>query len=646
MGAGMLEANFPSVPEWQQAVRARCLVPGRQQLAFPPSDPGCSIPDYLARVVQQVPDRPAIVTAGRTLTYAALYALINRTARAVAAQAPVDSSPVAILLRDPVHLVAAQLGILQAGRAYAILDRHSPAERMGRILQDTGSSLLITQTSLLGVAQELGHAPRHLLLMDTDLDRHASDAFHVPIAPDALCNLFYTSGTSGHPKGVMRSHRTNLFQALLHAVSTGLHLDDRCSLISSAGVAASIMEVYSPLLAGASLYPYDAHGLTLTHAVEWLRREGVTVFCAAVTLLRRLMEALSGPGYLPDLRLIRLAGEPLQRRDLERFQRLLSPHCILVSVYGQTETAGVTSLFVDHTRALDGDVLPAGYPLSGKRVLLLDESGAQVTAGQAGQIAVRSRYMGMGYWRQPGLTAATYRPDPDGGGERICLTGDQGHLRADGCLEVLGRIDHQVKVRGFRVELAEVEAALLALAEIREAVVVAVDDGDDRRLVAYVVAAVDPPPTVSHLRRALAAALPDFMQPAAFVFLDALPVAESGKVARRALPTPPRARPRLDSAWVAPRTPMEVAVAQAWSTVLGLDEVGIYDSFLDLGGDSLQAGRIVSYLMNEFEVELSPQDLLSAATVAAMALLLVQAQAGRMAPAEVAQMLDRLRQEP
>ncbi len=290
--------------------------------------------------------------------------------------------------------------------------------------------------------------------------------------------------------------------------------------------------------------------------------------------------------------------------------------------------------------------MPAGYPIPGKTILLIDENGGHVTAvGEVGQIVIRSRFLAMGYWRQPELTAAKFLPDPEGGDARICLTGDLGRWRADGCLEVLGRADHQVKVRGYRVELAEVEAALLALAEIREAVVILDGEGDDGRLVAYVVAS-RPPPTVSQLRRALAATLPDHMQPAAFVFMDALPVAESGKLARRALPRPPRSRPCLDAAMVAPRTPIEAAVARCWADVLDLDAVGVHDNFMELGGDSLQAGRIVAHLANAFALELSPESLLAAPTVEAMALLLVQAQAAGVAPAVVGQMLEQISRVP
>jgi acyl carrier protein len=254
----------------------------------------------------------------------------------------------------------------------------------------------------------------------------------------------------------------------------------------------------------------------------------------------------------------------------------------------------------------------------------LDETGREVGADQIGEIAVRSKYLALGYWRRPDLTQAAFIPDPRGGDERLYLMGDLGVMRPDGCLIHMGRKDFQVKIRGYRVEVAEIEEALLAIDSIKAAVVHArADDAGEQRLVAYVVPAGSAAPTVSQLRRALTQTLPDYMMPSAFVFLETLPLSPTGKIDRRALPAPNHARPALKAPYVTPRTPTESDLARIWAEVLELEQVGVHDDFLDLGGDSLLATRILSRVIQTFRVELSIQALLAAPTVAQMAELIV-----------------------
>jgi acyl carrier protein len=243
-----------------------------------------------------------------------------------------------------------------------------------------------------------------------------------------------------------------------------------------------------------------------------------------------------------------------------------------------------------------------------------------VAPGETGEIVVRSRYMMTGYWRKPELTAAAIRSDPDGGDKRIFSTGDVGRIRPDGQLELLGRRDFQVKVRGFRVQPAEVEQRLLDLGGISEAVVVALDELDgDKRLVAYLVAQGGEPPSASELRRALGRTMPDYTIPSAFVFLPTLPRTPGGKVDRRALPAPSGGRPRLSNAYVAPRTALETRLARIWEEALSVAPIGIDDDFLELGGDSLTASRVVAGVLRELNVTLSAARLFECPNVGAMA---------------------------
>jgi acyl-coenzyme A synthetase/AMP-(fatty) acid ligase len=312
--------------------------------------------------------------------------------------------------------------------------------------------------------------------------------------------------------------------------------------------------------------------------------------------------------------------------DVELFRRICAPGSAFLNGLGLTEAGSVRHFFADHRSEIASGPLPVGYPVEDVEILILAEDGAVAAPGLPGEIAVRSRYLASGYRRRPELTRARFLPDPAGGAERIYLTGDVGGLDADGCLVHLGRRDFQVKIRGQRVEVEEVEGALLGLDGIRAAAVTPWDDGSgEPRLVAYLVADRGALPTVSALRRALAAALPAHMIPAAFVPLESMPRTAMGKVDRRALPSPPRARPALDAPPVEPRTPVERELAAIWAEALGLDAVGVEDHFLELGGDSLRAGRIAARAAEQLGVALTPAALFASPTVAAMAVAVVQA---------------------
>jgi acyl carrier protein len=299
--------------------------------------------------------------------------------------------------------------------------------------------------------------------------------------------------------------------------------------------------------------------------------------------------------------------------------------------------------FMDKETPITGGVVPVGYAVEDNEVLLLDEAGHAVGFNHIGEIAVKSRYIAPAYWRRPDLTTATFLPDPEGGNARTYRTGDLGLMLPDGCLLHLGRKDFQVKIRGHRIELAEVEMALLDRGDIKEAVVVAREDHPgDLRLVAYLVPVSHPAPTVSDLRCLLQAKLPDYMIPAAFVMLDALPLTPNGKVDRHALPAPGSARPSLASPFVVPRTPTEDRLAQIWAEVLSLERVGIHDNFLDLGGHSLLAMQIASRAHDTFHVEVPLQSLFEVATVADMAAVIAEHQMKTVGDAALASLLTEV----
>ena len=298
------------------------------------------------------------------------------------------------------------------------------------------------------------------------------------------------------------------------------------------------------------------------------------------------------------------------------------PECLLINGLGCTELSLTRQFFMDHATRLAEGRAPVGYALEDGEVRLVDETGSEVDGEGVGEMVLRSRHLALGYWRQPELTRTVFAGDAADPRVRWFRTGDLGQLAADGCLTHLGRKDFQVKIRGHRVEPEEVELALLELPAVRQAVVTAAEvTAGEGRLVAHVVAAGSAAPTVEALRADLAATLPDYMIPSAFVWVDSLPQTDTGKVDRQALPAPGRARPRLVTPFSPPRTPIETVLADIWANVLLLDQVGIDDEFLALGGNSLLAAQILARVDQRFGLDLPLGELLSAATVAEMALI-------------------------
>ena len=340
----------------------------------------------------------------------------------------------------------------------------------------------------------------------------------------------------------------------------------------------------------------------------------------APTVFRRFAGSLSGDERFPELRLVCLVGEPVLKTDFGLYQQHLHSDCIFVNSLGGTETSFFRMYFADKQTRITRRTVPVGYSVQDKQVLILDEQGEDIGYNRIGEIAVRSRYIFSGYWQRPDLTEAALLQGAEGDGQRIYRTGDLGRMLADGCLEHMGRKDFQVKIRGHRVEMAEIESALLELGEVKESVVMAREDRPgEQRLVAYVVPRIEPTPTANSLRRALAAKLPEYMIPAVYVMLPVLPQTPNGKIDRSRLPAPETTRPALDQPFVAPRTPVEQKVALIWADVLGLDKVGIHDDFADVGGDSLKATQIISRVIAAFRVNLPLRSFFEAPSIAKMA---------------------------
>ena len=623
----------------QLSILEQCYHPSGAFIRFEKEEIEQSIPSRFEQQVHSYPQRLAIKTQRQELTYNELNKLANRVAHMVLEQLGAGDEPVALLFEQGDQAITAILGVLKAGKFFVSLDTGFPNSRISYMLEELQTRLILTDSLNFSKAKALAPNGCQLINVDTVGGFRSTENLGLPIPPDSNAYILYTSGSTGEPKGVVQNHR-NVLNAIM-IFTNRLHIceEDRLPILASFSVSMAITNTFTALLNGAALFPMNIQGERLPNLASWLAGEEITTFRSVPSVFRQFARTLTGEEKFPKLRLIAVVGEPLLKTDVELYKSRFSQDCIFVNVLGSTESLNFRIYLVDHQTHIAGSTVAVGYPVEDMEVLLLDDAGEEVGVSQTGEIAVRSRYLSSGYWRRPDLTRAAFLGDP-GGDERIYLTGDLGRMLPDGCLEHLGRKDFQVKVRGYRVELAEIETALLSVDNIKDAVVVAREDSSGgQRLVAYVVPAGQPPSTASDLRGRLEDELPDFMVPAAFVFLQALPLLPSGKIDQLALPQPGPERPNLDSLFVAPRTPVEEALVKIWSEVLGLDRIGIDDNFLELGGDSLLASLVISRVISTFKVELPLRSLFEAPTVAAMALVIVQSLAQEADQDEIERML-------
>jgi amino acid adenylation domain-containing protein/non-ribosomal peptide synthase protein (TIGR01720 family) len=609
--------RLDEVPLLPAAERERVL--GAWSRAEGPAPEPRALHEAFAERAARDPRAAALVFEDRTLTYGELDRRAGLLARGLRARAVGPDVRVALCAERSPELVVAALAVLRAGGAYVPLDPAYPAERLAFMLADSGARLLLAHEEVLPRLPEHG---AELVILRSDGgpalpvpaagDREGAGAGREPFPPDAAAYVIYTSGSTGTPKGVVVPHRGLAAVAHSQARLFGVGPGDRVLQFASPGFDASVFEMVMALASGAALVlaPREAL-LPGAGLAELLLRERVSV----ATLPPTALAALPAGDY-PALRVVTVAGEACPAELVDAWGRGRR----FFNLYGPTET---TIWATAAECAPGGGRPPIGRPIVGARTFVLDARHRPAGTGVPGELYVGGAGVARGYLGRPDLTAERFVPDPLSGepGARLYRTGDRVRRRPDGALEFLGRMDHQVKVRGFRIEPGEIEAALLRRPGVREAVVLAREDvPGDRRLVAYLTAsgaAFSP----DELRAWLRGVLPEHMVPGAFVLLDALPLTPSGKVDRKALPAP-EARSRGARAYVAPRDHVEMTLAQVWEEVLGVRPVGVTDDFFALGGHSLLAMRLAEEIEQRTGSRLSLAAFLAEPRIESVAALL------------------------
>jgi amino acid adenylation domain-containing protein len=581
-----------------------------------------SLPDRFEKQVCQFPHHIAVKDDRNAFTYQALNEAANQLAHAILARRGPAVETIAFLIEHSALQSVAILGILKAGKIYVPIDPAFPENRITQMLEDSQATTLITNQENLALAHSL--AQDRLLVLNLEslpADLPTTNPA-LSIDPDTYALIHYTSGSTGRPKGAIQSHRTVLHFIMLVANSWPIGPEDHIAHFVSCSFSAAVLTTFGALLNGAGLYPYDLKRQGLPQLPRWLQAEQITIYFAVPSAFRHFVSTLQASDTFPDVRLLILAGETVLKSDFELYQRYMADTCYMRNILAGTEMYLIRSFLMDKQTPINESPIPVGYEVEDKELLLLDENGRPVPPGQEGEIVVRSRYLSPGYWQRPDLTQAAFAPDPEGGDKRLYYTGDMGWLKPDGCLVHIGRKDSMVKIRGQRVEIGDIEAALLSLPTIRNAVVIPWRDSQDQtQLVAYLVPREQPGPTVSALRAALREALPDFMVPTLFNMLDELPQTATGKVNRRALPEPDWTRPQIGSEYTAPQDKLEAELVAICEKALAVSPIGVQDNLFDLGLDSLHYLTLFTTIEKQFGRKLALQSL-PQPTVQALAALL------------------------
>jgi amino acid adenylation domain-containing protein len=576
-----------------------------------------AVPALIEAQAERTPERTAVLAGAETCSYAELESRANRIAHTLRARGIGRGQRVGLCLERGVDMLACLLGVLKSGAAYVPLDPGLPEARVSFMAEDAELALVVSTAALAGVS---GAARARQLLLDVEAPAIAeSSPRRLPPGPgdpraEDPAYVIYTSGSTGRPKGVVVPHRAivNFLESM--ARQPGLRADDVLVAVTTLSFDIAVLELLLPLSVGATVVIAAREQALDGRALRsLLERCGASVLQATPVTWRLLVDAgfCAAPGFKA------LVGGEALPQDLA--DALLATGAELWNMYGPTETTvWSTCARIDDTRGGIG----IGRPIANTTALVVDAHGKPCPIGAPGELWIGGAGVALGYWKRPALTAERFVPDPwaSAAGAMLYRTGDRARWRGDGTLQHLGRLDDQVKLRGFRVELGEIEAAIARHPAVREAAAALREDGaGGGRVVGYLVAQDPPADLAAQLRSLLRSLLPEYMVPARFVLLPALPRTPNGKLDRRALPAPEPSRELASAAPVPPRDALERQLVAAWERLLGTQPIGVNDDFFELGGHSLLAVRLFAEIERSLGRRLPLATLLQAPTIARLA---------------------------
>ncbi len=607
--------------EEQMTLTERIRTGARPMLAYASAERDSSIVDRFERMAALLPSHTVVKSESQSITYDQLNRRANRLAHTLVARLGTGAGPVGMVLGHDIDMVVALLGILKSGKFYVPLDPEYPLDRIKYMVADSGTRFIVTDRANMRFAAGLTSEDAGVMTIE-DVPVTAPDRdLGLEIKPGNYSYLLYTSGSTGLPKGVIENHRdVKIFTGVAleqGSISPSDVLSGFWS-VSSSGLATHL---YMSLLGGGCLLLVDAKRVGIRRLNDLMREHRVSILSFVPSLFRAMADAENISGGFPYVRLARFGGAAADIKDVRRFFDV-SPQAYLRHSYGMSELKHLGSYIFTRESRLPDDLLPIGYTVNEVEVRLVDDQGVEVRQGQVGEVIARSIYVCPGYWNLPELDAERFHGDANGGPNRYFKTGDMALRDANGCLYHKGRKDFQAKIRGFRVELQEVEDSLRMVGGVRAAAVrVWKGDNEEHYLVGYVVPDGDMPLTAD-LRRVLSVKLPAYMVPAVFMEMTELPMTPVGKLDRNRLPEPPP--PQADSGSPADyrlASDVEREIAQLWSDVLNTTHLRLRDEFLDVGGESLKAARLLGRVESKFKVKVPFAEFYEASTIEAQAML-------------------------
>jgi amino acid adenylation domain-containing protein len=582
--------------------------------------------------VAKTPEAVAVQYGQEYLTYAQLNRRANQLAHFLQKMGVGPETLVGVFMDRSLEMVISLYGILKAGGAYVPLDPEYPAERVAFMLEDTQVPVLLTQNQLLeqlssiqnlaATRMETTAQISELICLDSEWSTLAQESPDNPVSgakAENLAYVIYTSGSTGRPKGVMNEHRGICNRLQWMQDEYKLTETDRVLQKTPFSFDVSVWEFFWPLLFGARLVVAKLGGhKDSDYLVNLIVEQEITTLHFVPSMLQAFL-LNKNVESCQSLKRVICSGEALPYTLQERFFARLKAE--LHNLYGPTEAA-VDVTYWACQRESELTTVPIGWPVANTQIYLLDSELQPIPIGLPGELHIGGVQVARGYLNRKELTAEKFIGDPfstEAGG-RLYKTGDLARHMPDGNILYLGRLDHQVKIRGNRIELGEIEATLSQHPSVREVVVVAHEySPGDNRLAAYVVSKQEQSISISQLRDFLSKRLPEYMIPASYIMLDTMPLSPNGKVNRRALPMPNQVRPELNETYVAPRNATEETLAEILATTLKLENVGVYDNFFDLGGDSILSLRVMMQLSQAFQIEFAPVALFEMPTVVDLA---------------------------
>jgi acyl-coenzyme A synthetase/AMP-(fatty) acid ligase/acyl carrier protein len=566
-----------------------------------------NIPQVFERIVSKYGNKIAVKTPEQSITYYELNCKANAIANSILSESKIRQKPILLLFESEIDVFTSIFGVLKTNNISVVLDSSLPQLMLEQIRDDSQAKMIITNSKYLELACHLCSNSEPIKIINIDLldAQLFEENLNLKINSSHIATIFYTSGSTGKPKGIFCTHQAILHRVWLDVKEGLRNLEYRHLSLYSPNFAAGNADVFGTLLNGMTLFFYDAKKFSLNLLLKFIETEKITILRFPVAIFRQFLSELPAQIKLDYIRFIYLAGDKIYRKDIERIRAIFSAKCVVIYRYSSSETTVITQFLINHQTEINSELVSTGKIVADKQVLIVDENRQELGYNKVGEIAVKSRYLSSGYWRNPQLTKQKYLVIKNEEKTRICFTGDLGKIDANGFLVHLGRQDFMVKIRGYRVEISQIEAILYSLDEVRDVIVTTrlLKGEENQSLIAYIILQNNLDPKVSYFRKILLEKLPDYMIPSAFVFLDSFPLTPNGKIDRKVLPEP-NFTANKEEEFIAPRNEIEIKLANIWEEVLGIKPIGINDNFFVLGGQSLLATKIIAIISRNFRLEI------------------------------------------